>query len=109
MRVERVTIGRERTAADGCRRYRPVEFTFDTRSLMVATEIEEHWDPAVQEQWRNNQAGVRAELLADLGNNDGDAKIANVVAMGSAPWSVIAAHNHLLAQIRSAFAHGDFY
>ncbi len=59
--------------------------------------------------WEKNKAQVRAELLAEHGPADEVQKLDNYRAMGSAPWSVVFEHSALLAQIRSSFAHGDFY
>jgi hypothetical protein len=109
MRSQAVALGRERTPADGCRRYRPIELTFDSRSVVLDQEVGEDWTPDIQAQWRSNQSKVRMELLAEYGTAEGEAKIENYRAMGPAPWSIVAEHNALLAQTRSAFAHDDFY
>lgn len=86
-----------------------MEVTFDARNVMLGQEIQEDWEPSIQEQWRSNQAAVRMDLLAEHGTVGGETKIENYRAMGPAPWSVVFEHNRLLAQVRSAFAHGDFY
>jgi hypothetical protein len=52
---------------------------------------------------------IRMELLAEHGTVDGESKIDNYRAMGPAPMSVVHQHNQVLEQVRSAFAHGDFY
>jgi hypothetical protein len=109
LRVERVTLGRERRSADGCRRYRPIRLTFDTRNVVLGQQIGEDWEPALQAQWRQNQAGVRMGLLAEHGTDDGEQKIADYQLMGPAPWSIAFEHNPLMTQVRSAFAHGDYY
>lgn len=109
MRVERVTLGRARTAADGCRRYRPIELTFDSRNVMLDQEIGDDWEPEQQAQWRDNQAAIRMQLLAEHGTVNGERKIADYRLMGPAPWSIAFEHNPLLAQIRSAFTQGDHY
>jgi hypothetical protein len=109
MRPQAVPLGAERTDADGCRRYRPIEQTFDTRNSILNQEIGEDWEPQVQEQWRSSQSNIRMGLLAVYGTVDGEAKIDNYRAMGDAPWSIVFEHNGLLAQTRASFAHGDFY
>lgn len=48
-------------------------------------------------------------LLAEHGTIDGEQKIANYRAIGATPFSVVFTHNVFLRQIRSSFAHGDFY
>lgn len=102
-------LGAARTAGDGCRRFRPISLTFDSRSVLLAQEIAEDWAPEIKEQWRTNQSSVRMALLAELGTIDGEDKIQNYMQLGPAPWSVIFRHNELLNQIRRAYAHGDFY
>lgn len=109
MNLQLTELGGERTDEDGCRRYRPIALTFDSRNAMLDQQIGDDWEPTVQEQWRTNQSSVRMELLAELGTVDGEAKIDNYRLLGPAPWSIIYEHNELLKQIRTAFAHGDFY
>ena len=96
-------------ADDGCRRYRPIEMTFDSRNAMLDQEIGEDWEPQIKQQWRTNQANIRMGLLAEHGTVNGEAKINSYRAMGPAPWSIVHQHNEILSQVRSAFAHGDFY
>ncbi len=83
--------------------------TFDARNVLLEQEIDEGWEQVIQEQWRSNQAAIRMGLLAEHGTASGEAKIENYRAMGAAPWSVVFEHNLLLTQVRSSFAHGDFY
>lgn len=109
IRPREVPLGEERGDGDGCRRYRPVAVTFDTRNVLLDVVIQDGWDQAVKDLWTENKLRVREGLLCELGVQDGDAKIDNYRTMGPAPWSVVFEHNHLLSQVRSAFAHGDFY
>lgn len=109
MRMIEAPVGRPRGPDDGCRRYRPMQFTFDTRAAVLDTEIGQDWEPAVQEQWRSNIARVREGLLHDLGVADGERKIEDFRALGTAAWSVVASHNGFLAQIQTAFAAGIYY
>lgn len=102
-------VGRPRGPSDGCRRYRPLQYTFDTRAAVLDTVIGDDWELAVQEQWRANIARVREDLLYRLGVADGDRKIGDFRALGTAPWSVVAPHNSFLGQIRTAFAAGAYY
>jgi len=109
VRLVQVGLGRPRMPQDEARRYRPIEMTFDARHAMLTQEIGDDWEPAIQAQWRANQASVRMGLLAELGTVDGEAKIDHFTVLGNAPWSIVFEHNELLRQVRSAFAHGDFY
>jgi hypothetical protein len=72
-------------------------------------DIQDDWEPRVKAMWAKNKAYVEAEILNELGHADGAAKLDNYAAMGAAPWSIVFHHNPLIAQVRSAFAHGDFY
>lgn len=109
VRMEQTEPGRPRTDTDGCRRYLPIAVTFDTRNLLLDEEPTSVYEQRIIDQLRRNQAAVRMDLLAHLGTSNGEAKIDNYRAMGPAPWSIAFEHNTALAQIRSAFAHGDFY
>jgi len=66
-------------------------------------------DSEARAMWERHKAQVRAELVAELGALRAEQKLDNYRAMGPAPWSVVFEHSALLAQIRSSFAHGDFY
>jgi hypothetical protein len=109
MEMVEAAVGRSRGPGDACRRYRPVQFTFDTRAAVLDTVIGDDCDPGIQEQWRGNISRVREGLLHQLGGQDGEDKIEDFRALGTAPWSVVAAHNGFLAQVRTAFAVGAHY
>lgn len=104
-----VPLGRARTPADGCRRYRPIRVDFDTRNVVLDVEIQDAWDEAIKAMWRSNKSMVREDLIAELGSTDAEQKLDNYRAMGPAPWSVVFEHTVLLRQVRGSFAHGDFY
>jgi hypothetical protein len=104
-----IGFGAPRGPADGGRRYRPVQVDFDTRNLMLDMEIQEEWDADIKALWHENKAKVRANLLSEFGCADGERKLENYREMGPAPWSVVFEHTALLRQVRSSFAHGDFY
>lgn len=103
------TLGRARTATDGCRRYLPIAIRFDTRSHILQTKIEEDWDNEVRRQWTENQRLMREAILHEYGVESGDRKIVDFKALGPAPWSVAAPHNDLLIEARRAFVFGVYY
>lgn len=109
MRIVPVELGAARTTADGCRRYRPVAMTFDTREVMLSTTIEDGWEPRVKELWRENKRVVREGLLHDYGVANGGRKIEDFIALGPAPWSVTAMHNEVMRAVRDAFVAGAYY
>jgi hypothetical protein len=82
---------------------------FDTRNVVLGIEIQDNWDPEIKGMWEENKAPVRANLIAEFGSTDAETKLNNYQAMGAAPWSVVFEHSALLRQVRSSFAHGDFY
>jgi hypothetical protein len=103
-------LGRERTDDDGCRRYLPLLFTFDTRNHFLDSEDKEHeWEPDIREQWRANRRQVTVGLVNQFGVVDFDTKFNDYRAVGVAPMSVVGLHNVFLAQIRSAFVAGSYY
>jgi hypothetical protein len=104
-----IRLGLPRGSADGGRRYRPIRVDFDTRNVTLDLEIQEEWDPDMKAIWEDNKAKIRAHVLSELGDADGERKLENYRAMGPAPWSVVFEHTALLRQVRSSFAHGDFY
>lgn len=109
MHLEQVGRGRARETNDECRRYRVVDMTFDTRSHWLTEAISEDWDPVVQQQHREGARRVREGLLQGYGVAGYQVKIQNFIDLGAEPFSVIAAHNFLLHQVRGAFVLGAYY
>ncbi|MCA4726891.1 hypothetical protein [Mycolicibacterium fortuitum] len=103
--------GRSRTDADGCRRYMPLRYTFDTRNAMIDHEenFGATWEPEIRAQWRHNLRQITVGLVAEFGIADFDTKFEDYRAVGIAPMSVVALHNVFLAQIRSAFVAHAYY
>ncbi|MBB5163693.1 hypothetical protein [Mycobacterium sp. AZCC_0083] len=102
--------GRERTNDDGCRRYMPLHFTFDTRNYLLDSEDEEsNWEPDTRDQSRRNRRLVTVGLVNEFGAAAFDAKFYDYRAIGVAPMSVVALHNVFLAQIRTSFVAGAYY
>lgn len=105
----KVHPGMVRGPADGARRFTPVNYQFDTRATILGMEIKDDWAPDIKLQWRQNQAAVRELLVHQFGATDYEQKIENFMALGSAPWSVVALHNVYLAQVRAAFVGMSYY
>jgi hypothetical protein len=102
--------GRERTEDDGCRRYLPLLFTFDTRNHFLDSEDKEHeWEPDIRKQWQANRRQVTVGLVNEFGPVDFETKFTDYRALGVAPMSVAALHNVFMAQIRTAFVAGAYY
>lgn len=105
----KVELGQERGPDDGWKRYTPIAHSFDTRASMLVTEIQDHWEPQVQEQWRETHKGVRESIVHEYGVADFEEKIQNFVDLGAAPWSVLGLHNLHLKQVRDAFVSKSYY
>lgn len=102
--------GRQRTEGDGCRRYLPLLFTFDTRNHFLDFEDKEHeWEPDIREQRQGNRRQITVGLVNEYGPVDFETKFNDYRALGVAPMSVAALHNLFMAQIRSAFVAGAYY
>jgi hypothetical protein len=108
--MQQVQRGRQRTEADGCRRYLPnAAISFDTRAHVLTDEIKSDWEPEVIAQHEENRRQIRMGLIHEFGNAEHERKIADFGALGAAPWSVIDRHNLFMRQIRDAFAFGAYY
>ncbi len=91
------------------KRYRVLNFDLDSRALLLSLEIQPTWEPHVREQHRRNQINTIVGLVNEFGGAGSEAKIQNLVDLGSAHLSVLAFHNKFLYQIRSAFIIGAYY
>jgi hypothetical protein len=105
----KVELGLERGPNDGWRRYTPIAHSFDTRANALSTEIQDDWEPQVQEQWRAIHAGIRESIIHEYGAADFEGKIDSFVDLGAAPWSVLGLHDVHLKQVRDAFVSKDYY
>ncbi len=83
--------------------------TFDTRPYVLGMEIDDSWEDAVKEQWQEAKRGIRERVLYEFGVEDYDRKLADFLAIGAQPWSVVAMHNRNLRAIRNAFVAGAYY
>lgn len=107
--MQHVQVGRERTSADGCRRYLAHAISFDTRAHILSDEINPEWEPEIIAQHEENRRRVRMALIHEFGNAEHERKIGDYSALGPAPWSVVDRHNLFMRQIRDSFALGAYY
>lgn len=91
------------------RRYRVMSGPFDTRAHILVQVIDAEWEPAVQRQWRENQRAVREGLIVQYGIADYERKLADFLALGVEPFSVVAFHNTFFRQSRDAFVVASYY
>lgn len=91
------------------RRYRIVFRDFDSRSIVLATEIREEWEELVKESWRQNKRQTEEGLIYEFGQDCQEIKRQNFIDVGAKPMSILAFHNRFLAQIRNSFIVGAYY
>ncbi len=91
------------------KRYRVLQFDFDTRATVLSLKIEDDWDPSLKQLHQDNKEKVKVELLKQYGEFDADTKLRNLVDLGPKPLSVLAFHNNFAEQVRSAFILGGYY
>lgn len=100
----------KRLVADsGRRRHLSWGMDFDSRALSLDPNIPDGWDEEVKRLHLENLVNARAGMVAEFGEHAIDAKIANFIALGPKPFSVLAHHNALFHQVRQAFVIGAYY
>jgi hypothetical protein len=91
------------------KRYRILNFDFDARANSLELDIQPTWDDAVKSSWEAAKASIREGLLREFGVAFGEDKIANFVALGPKPLSVLAFHNRFAQEVRTSFVVGGYY
>lgn len=81
---------------------------FDTRCYLFK-DPGEAWKETTRRMHLENRERARVELASEFGSQALDAKIANFVAIGPKPFSVVSYHNGLFDQVRRAFVVGAYY
>lgn len=91
------------------RRYRVTNFQLDSRASILTLEIGADWTPEIKAQWETSKQSIREGLLHEYGVGRSAEKLKNFVDLGAAPLSIIAYHNHFLAQVRTSFVACGYY
>ncbi len=91
------------------KRYRPLNYDFDTRAHILRTAINPDWEPVVRETWENNRTGVIAGIAHEFGEHNLEQKLRDFSDCGDVPLSVISFHNLAFRQIRDSFVAGAYY
>lgn len=91
------------------KRYRVMNFSFDSRATILSTEIKEEWEEQVKLQWRQNKQAVVEGFIHIYGANEYEDKIKNFTSFGPIPFSIVAFHNKFFSQIRDSFVLGSYY
>lgn len=91
------------------KRYRVIQFDFDTGAFILSEEIQEWWEEGVKEHHRENKKKTIKWLLQFFGEFHSDMKIKNYIDLGVKPLSVLTFHNKFFEQIRISFIMGGYY
>src|SRR6266851_822630 len=91
------------------KRYRILNFDFDTRAHFLSQEIQEHWAEHVKELHRGNREKMIAGLAQEFGPAQFEAKLKNFMDLGPKYFSILAFHNKFFEQCRRAFVMGAYY
>jgi hypothetical protein len=91
------------------RRFRIFRFDFDSRPRILEEALNEDWDAEVKMQWKANRKNLMVSLKSEYGEHQFDRKVADFASFGSKPFSIIAHHNSLFDDVRSAFVTGAYY
>lgn len=92
----------------GRRRHLSYSLDFDSRVHVFAPQ-DPNWTEERKEQHRRNQERRQNQLAEQFGSEHLDRKIANFIALGPKPFSVLAHHNAYFEQVRCAFVSGASY
>jgi hypothetical protein len=92
----------------GRRRHLSYSMDFDTRA-MAFDEPGELWSEEARSLHLQNRERTKARLAEEFGADALEAKIANFVAMGTKPFSVLGYHNAFFEQARRAFVIGAYH
>lgn len=91
------------------KRYRILQFDFDTRARFLSEAIQDSWEEPVKQTHRHNKRITREELLFSYGVLNHEDKIQNFIDLGDKPFSILAFHNRFFEESRSAFVIGSYY
>lgn len=91
------------------KRYRVLAYSFDTRAVILDTEIQESWEEQNKTLWLKNKSQIKDELICEFGPLQHERKFEDFIALGASPISLLAFHNVFLKQCRDAFVFGSYY
>lgn len=91
------------------KRYRVLQFDFDSRVHSLTMEIKEEWEEKVKKQHYQSRKQTEEGLILQYGVSNADVKKQNFIDLGPKPISILAFHNKFFEQIRSSFTVGAYY
>ncbi len=108
-RTDPVNEWTAKIADAGRRRFLSYGADFDTRAIILEMEIQPDWEDKIKALWEKNKAAVEHDLKLEFGEAFHQQKVANFIAIKSAPFSILSYHNNLFHQIRRAFIQILYY
>jgi len=97
-----------RLADLGRRRHLSYSLDFDTRALLLEDPAP-GWDEEPKRLHLENRASLIEELGQEFGTRYLDGKLKNFAAIKTKPFSILAYHNRLFDEVRTAFVMGAYY
>lgn len=91
------------------KRYRILNFDFDTRAAILSQEIDDAWKEEVKVLNLASKTKLQENYRNEYGDFGFEWKLQNVIDLGVLPISVLAFHNKFMHQIRDAFILGSYY
>ena len=91
------------------KRFRIINFDFDSRATILSMEISKDWDENVRLQWEASIKHIEEGIGEQFGALNLQHKIERFKKIGPKPFSIISYHNNLLTDIRNAYVLGSFY
>lgn len=91
------------------KRHRALNYDMDFRAAQLSRQIDEAWEPNVQDLHRRNYEQTVQSFVREFGEWNLEAKLQNFIELGNGPFSVIAFHNTFFRQVRYAFVIGSYY
>ena len=93
----------------GVRRYRIFNFDFDSRPHTLQEAPGENWSVSAKADWQLGRDGVIAGIQVEYGERHLEQKVEDFKAFGAKPFSIIAHHNAMFNNVRTAFVSGAYY
>jgi len=91
------------------KRYRILQYDFDTRAHWLGLAIADDWELKVKQMHWQNRLNILDGLMSEYGRDGLAAKVVNFLDLGPSPLSVVAFHNKFAHQARVAFVMGSYY
>ncbi len=91
------------------KRYRILQWDFDTRVRTLADPIRDEWEEKVKQLHYENSKKTEQGLIAQYGIIDAEQKKKNFIDLEAKPFSILAFHNRFFEQVRTSFVMGAYY